>query len=82
MSLAVPLFVMLLKVKKSLPFKVGLLKKASSEATAYCEWVISHLMKPANEEAACRLESAIFDKNGHNWHFKINKGSPKKELTP
>jgi integrase len=44
--------------------------------------VSAHLMKPTNQEAACRLERTIFDTNGHNWHFKINKGSPKKELTP
>ncbi len=36
--------------------------------------VYAHLMKPTNQEAACRLENMIFEKDGHNLVTKTKKG--------
>jgi len=36
--------------------------------------VYAHLMKGENQEAACRLENAIFEGTGHNLVTNENKG--------
>lgn len=38
--------------------------------------VYAHLMKPTNQEAACRLENAIFGPTGHKMVTKREKGLP------
>jgi integrase len=44
--------------------------------------VYAHLMKPTNQEAACRLENTIFGKNGSKMVAGTKKGSRSKTVTP
>ena len=44
--------------------------------------VYAHLLKPANQEAACRLENAIFGKSGSKMVAETKKGSRSKTVTP
>jgi hypothetical protein len=44
--------------------------------------VYAHLMKPTNQEAACRLENAIFGATGHKMVTKTKKGQRPKTVTP
>jgi integrase len=43
--------------------------------------VYAHLMKPTNQEAACRLESTIFGATGHNLVTESKKGLRSKTVT-
>ena len=43
--------------------------------------IYSHLLKDSNQEAACRLESTIFQSTGHNM-VTNRKGADRKWLTP
>jgi integrase len=44
--------------------------------------VYAHLMKPANQEAVCRLENAIFGGNGSKMVAGNEKGARSKTVTP
>ena len=44
--------------------------------------VYAHLMKPTNQEAACRLENAIFGGSGSKMVAKLKKGQRTKSVTP
>jgi uncharacterized Fe-S cluster-containing radical SAM superfamily protein len=44
--------------------------------------VYAHLMKPTNQEAACRLENSIFGVTGHKMVTKSKKGLRSKTATP
>ena len=44
--------------------------------------VYAHLMKPTNQEAACRLENSVFGATGHKMVTKTEKGSQPKPVTP
>jgi integrase len=44
--------------------------------------VYAHLMKPTNQEAACRLENTIFGATGHKMVTKTKKGSRPMTVTP
>ena len=44
--------------------------------------VYAHLMKPTNQEAACRLENAVFGATGHKLVTKSKKGPRSKTVTP
>lgn len=44
--------------------------------------VYAHLMKPVNQEAACRLENTIFSATGHNLVTNKNKGVAASTVTP
>lgn len=44
--------------------------------------VYAHLMKPTNQEAACRLENSVFGATGHKMVTKTKKGSRSKSVTP
>jgi integrase len=44
--------------------------------------VYAHLMKPTNQEAACRLENAIFGPTGHKMVTNSEKGSRSETVTP
>jgi integrase len=44
--------------------------------------VYAHLMKPTNQEAACRLENAIFGPTGHKMVTKSEKGLQPIAVTP
>ena len=37
--------------------------------------VYAHLMKPVNQEAACRLESMVFETNGDQMETETKKGA-------
>jgi integrase len=43
--------------------------------------VYAHLMKPTNQEAACRLENAVFGATGHKMVTKSKEGSRPKTVT-
>lgn len=44
--------------------------------------VYAHLMKPTNQEAACRLENSVFGATGHKMVTKTKKGPRLKTVTP
>jgi integrase len=44
--------------------------------------VYAHLMKPVNQEAACRYENLILNQDGHNLVTNNKKGSQLKTVTP
>jgi integrase len=44
--------------------------------------VYAHLLKPANQEAACRLENTIFGKDGSKMVAETKKGSQPIAVTP
>jgi integrase len=44
--------------------------------------VYAHLMKPTNQEAACRLERAIFDESGSKMVAEMKKGIMVQSITP
>jgi integrase len=44
--------------------------------------VYAHLMKPTNQEAACRLENAIFGATGSKMVAEKKKGPRSKSVTP
>jgi len=44
--------------------------------------VYAHLMKPVNQEAACRYENMIFETNGSKMVAESKKGSQSKTATP
>jgi integrase len=44
--------------------------------------VYAHLMKPVNQEAACRLEKTVFESTGHNLVTTNKKGTMAKTITP
>jgi integrase len=44
--------------------------------------VYAHLMKPTNQEAACRLENTIFGATGHKMVTKAKKGLRPETVTP
>jgi len=44
--------------------------------------VYAHLMKPTNQEAACRLENSVFGANGSKMVAGIKKGHGPQTVTP
>jgi integrase len=44
--------------------------------------VYAHLMKPTNQEAACRLENSVYGATGHKMVTKKEKGLRSKTVTP
>ncbi len=44
--------------------------------------VYAHLMKPVNQEAACRYENLILNQDGHNLVTGTKKGSQQQAVTP
>jgi integrase len=44
--------------------------------------VYAHLMKPTNQEAACRLENAVFEATGHKMVTTKKKGATALTVTP
>ena len=44
--------------------------------------VYAHLMKPTNQEAACRLENAIFETSGSKMVAETKKGATVQTVTP
>ena len=44
--------------------------------------VYAHLMKPVNQEAACKLENTIFKTNGNKTVATNKKGDTLKSITP
>jgi len=44
--------------------------------------VYAHLMKPTNQEAACRLENSVFGATGHKMVTKKEKEPRPKSVTP
>jgi integrase len=44
--------------------------------------VYAHLLKPTNQEAACRLENVVFGENGSKMVAEMKKGATALTVTP
>ncbi len=44
--------------------------------------IYAHLMKPSNQEAACRLENAVFGEDGSKMVAETSKGLRAEPVTP